>query len=130
MTKDELLQYKGTEKEINQLKERIEMLKEKKTSIKSQIITDMPLGGEGVDTTTLMIMIENAVEELIKKEENLLDIMLEIEECIDELDDPTERFILRARYIEGKTFEQIAVDIDRSWRHTIRKHGEILEKIK
>lgn len=130
MTKDELLQYKGTEKEINQLKERIEMLKEKKTSIKSQIITDMPLGGEGVDTTTLMIMIENAVEELIKKEESLLDIMLEIEECIDELDDPTERFILRARYIEGKTFEQIAVDIDRSWRHTIRKHGEILEKIK
>lgn len=130
MTKDELLQYKGTEKEINQLKERIEMLKEKKTSIKSQIITDMPLGGEGVDTTTLMVMIENAVEELIKKEENLLDIMLEIEECIDELDDSTERFILRARYIEGKTFEQIAVDIDRSWRHTIRKHGEILEKIK
>lgn len=130
MTKDELLQYKGTEKEINQLKERIEMLKEKKTSIKSQIITDMPLGGEGVDTTALMIMIENAVEELIKKEESLLDIMLEIEECIDELDDPTERFILRARYIEGKTFEQIAVDIDRSWRHTIRKHGEILEKIK
>lgn len=90
----------------------------------------MPLGGDCVDTVTLMVMIENAIEELIRKEEDLLGLMLEIEECISRLDSPTERFILRARYIEGKTFEQIAVDIDRSWRHTIRKHGEILEKIK
>lgn len=130
MTKEELLQYRVTKKEIVQLKERIEMLKDKKTSIKSQIISDMPLGGNSVDTEAIMVMIENSIEEWIKKEELLIDLMFEIEECIDGLDDSTERYIMRARYIECKTFEQIAVDIDRSWRHTVRKHGEILEKIR
>lgn len=131
MTKEELLQYRVTKKEIVQLKERIEMLKDKKTSIKSQVISDMPIGNsEGIDIETLMVMIENSIEEWIKKEELLIDLMFEIEECIDGLDDSTERYIMRARYIECKTFEQIAVDIDRSWRHTVRKHGEILEKIR
>ena len=129
MTKEELLQYKSTKKEVEGLKERIEMLKEKKTSIKSQIIKDMPSGGEGIDIETLMIMIENAIEELIRKEEKLIDIMLEIEETIDSLEDPLERYILRVRYIECKNWEEICVLTNYSWRQIHRLHSNILKKI-
>ena len=37
------------------------------------------------------------------------------------------RDILWHRYMEHKTFEQIAVDLDLSWRHTIRLHGAALK---
>ena len=63
-----------------------------------------------------------------KKEIKLYNKQLEIENCINSLE-PTERIIARSRYIEGKTFEQIAVDLNYSWRHTIRIHGKILQKI-
>ena len=130
MTKEELLKYRGLKKEVEELNERIEMLKEKKTSIKSQIINDMPVGGgEGIDIETLMVMIEDAIEELIRKEEKLIDTMLEIEECIDGLEDPLERYILRTRYIDCKNWEEICVLTNYSWRQIHRMHSNILKKI-
>lgn len=130
MTKEELLKYKGLKKEVEELNERIEMLKEKKTSIKSQIISDMPAGnGEGMDTETLMIMIENAIEELVRKEKDSIDAMLEIEEKISELEDPLERYILRTRYIDCKNWEEICVLTNYSWRQIHRMHSNILKKI-
>ena len=76
----------------------------------------------------LLIKIEECIEEYNKKEIKLYNKQLEIENCINSLE-PTERIIARSRYIEGKTFEQIAVDLNYSWRHTIRIHGKILQKI-
>lgn len=130
MTKEELLKYRGLKKEVEELKERIEMLKEKKTSIKSQIISDMPVGsGKSIDIETLMVMIENAIEELARKEKDSIDAMLEIEECIDGLEDPFERYILRTRYIDCKSWEEICVLTNYSWRQIHRLHSNILKKI-
>ena len=130
MTKEELLKYRGLKKEVEELNERIEMLKEKKTSIKSQIISDMPTGGgEGIDIETLMVMIEDAIEELVRKEKDSIDVMLEIEEKIDELEDPFERYILRTRYIDCKNWEEICVLTNYSWRQIHRLHSNILKKI-
>ena len=130
MTKEELLKYKGIKKEVQQLRERITMLEEKKTSIKSQIISSMPTsGGSYLDTETLMIMIENTIEDYINQEKSLLDAMLEIEEVISTLSDPTERYILRARYIECKNWEEICVLTNYSWRQIHRLHSNILKKI-
>ena len=76
----------------------------------------------------LLIKFEECIEESNKKEIELYNKQLEIEKCINSLE-PTERIIARSRYIEGKTFEQISVDLNYSWRHTIRIHGKILQKI-
>lgn len=37
--------------------------------------------------------------------------------------------ILTMRYVEGESWEQIAVDIGYTWRHTIRLHGEALKRM-
>ena len=130
MTKEELMQYGSIELEVKQLKERIEYLEEKKTSIKSQVITDMPTGGgERTDILTLITKIEDSQIELIQKQSKLVDIMESIENTIDRLEDSTERIILRSRYLQCKKWEQICVELNYSWRHIHRSHSNILKKI-
>ena len=45
MEKKELQEYIETKRELDIIKDKIEYLEEKKTSIKSMIIDDMPKGG-------------------------------------------------------------------------------------
>ena len=130
MTKDDLKEYTSIKRELKQIQFKLKELEERKTSIKSMVISDM-----NVQTThnnnsieDLLIKIEECIEEYNKKEIELYNKQLEIEKCINSLE-PTERIIARSRYIEGKTFEQISVDLNYSWRHTIRIHGKILQKI-
>jgi len=54
----------------------------------------------------------------------------EIEVAIDSLDDPTERLLMRKRYIEGKRWEQVAVEMNYSINHIWRWHGNILQKMR
>ena len=130
MTKDDLKKYTSIKKELTQIQFKLKELEERKTSIKSMIISDMNVQTSHNNNSIedLLIKIEECIEEYNKKEIKLYNKQLEIENCINSLE-PTERIIARSRYIEGKTFEQIAVDLNYSWRHTIRIHGKILQKI-
>ena len=130
MTKDDLKEYTSIKKELTQIHFKLKELEERKTSIKSMIISDMNVQTSHNNNSIedLLIKIEECIEEYNKKEIKLYNKQLEIENCINSLE-PTERIIARSRYIEGKTFEQIAVDLNYSWRHTIRIHGKILQKI-
>ena len=130
MTKDDLKEYASIKKELKQIQFKLKELEERKTSIKSMIISDMNVQTSHNNNSIedLLIKIEECIEEYNKKEIKLYNKQLEIENCINSLE-PTERIIARSRYIEGKTFEQIAVDLNYSWRHTIRIHGKILQKI-
>ena len=130
MTKDDLKQYVSIKKELEQIQFKLKELEERKTSIKSMVISDMNVQTSHNNNSIedLLIKIEECIEEYSKKEIELYNKQLEIEKCINNLD-PIERIVARSRYIEDKTFEQIAVDLNYSWRHTIRIHGKILQKI-
>ena len=130
MKKEDLKEYASIKKELKQIQFKLKELEERKTSIKSMIISDMNVQTSHNNNSIedLLIKIEECIEEYNKKEIKLYNKQLEIENCINSLE-PTERIIARSRYIEGKTFEQIAVDLNYSWRHTIRIHGKILQKI-
>ena len=70
----------------------------------------------------LEMQIDRAVDELIRvKAEVLAGIM--------KLEDGRHRKILRARYIDGMTFEEIAVAIKYSWKQTRRLHAAALVKM-
>ena len=130
MTKDDLKEYTSIKRELKQIQFKLKELEERKTSIKSMVISDMTVQTSHNNNSIedLLIKIEECIEEYNKKEIELYNKQLEIEKCINSLE-PTERIIARSRYIEGKTFEQISVDLNYSWRHTIRIHGKILQKI-
>ncbi len=50
----------------------------------------------------------------------------EVTLVINAVKDDTQRAILYERYINGKTFERIAVGLSYCWRQTIRLHGMAL----
>lgn len=52
-----------------------------------------------------------------------------IEDALDGLE-PVERQLMRARYIEGLEWHQVAVRISYSWQQTHRIHARALIKIK
>jgi DNA-directed RNA polymerase specialized sigma subunit len=49
-------------------------------------------------------------------------------DLIDELPTVKHRELLRMRYVGNMTFEQIAIAMDMSWRHTVRLHGYALRE--
>ena len=70
------------------------------------------------------------LESMIDREiDRLVEIKAEIESKIFQLNDGRYREVLRLRYLEGKTFEQISVDLNYSWRQTCRLHGRALLKM-
>ena len=121
MTKDDLKKYTETKREIEIIEDKLEYLKEKKTSINSMIITDMPKGtfSDNDRFGQLLVQIEELTELYKKKIENV----------INELDDPLQRNIMRLRYLQGLSWEKICVEINYRWRQTHKYHSEALKKI-
>lgn len=68
-------------------------------------------------------------EILNKKIDDLIALKLKISNEIDLLDKGDERIVLRKKYINLMTFEQIAVDIDYDIRSVHRIHGNALQSL-
>nr|UVM81381.1 MAG: protein of unknown function DUF722 [Bacteriophage sp.] len=129
MTQKELEQFIPLKAEVEDLKEQRDYLLESKTSIKSQIISDMPKGTSSFQTADdLMAKINDIILKLSKKLLELSQWILDMEESIEKLE-PIERMIIRYRYINDLTFYQIGVKLNYSERHTKRLHRDILNKI-
>ena len=87
MTKEELKEYGILKNEVVQLEEQIVFWEERKTSIKSQIISDMPKGGgNGKELLDILISIEDTVKELNKKLNKLISTISKIESTIENLE--------------------------------------------
>ena len=70
-----------------------------------------------------VVELENIID---RKIDELLRVKAEIEIGIGKLNDNRYREILRKRYLLNMTFEQIAVSMNYSWRHTCTLHGRAL----
>ena len=69
-------------------------------------------------------------EELNDKINELLEVQNKIEEVISQLDDPIEILILRERYINCFTWEEIECRTDYSRSYIFKMHQSALNKIK
>lgn len=80
------------------------------------------------DTAVVALLnIETLIDQRVDK---LTQIKAEILGAIEAVPDCTLRTLLIDRYINFKTWEQIAVDMGYSWRQVIRLHGEALLVVK
>ena len=72
------------------------------------------------------------IEEMEEKLDKLIDEFVDkrnlIISQIDKIENETYYEILFARYIEKKTFEKIADEMNYSWRQVIRLHGRALQE--
>ena len=108
MTKEQLRQYRSIKIETCQLERRIEELE--------RLHADF----EVVDPLLNLYR---------EKLADLIDGQLKIEQAIDSLN-PTERELMRLRYIDGADWTEVAETIHYEWSQTHRIHARALAKIK
>lgn len=108
MTKEQLRLYRSVAREIDQLEQRIVKLE---------------MRGHNDDVTQPL---RDIYREKLK---NLIDGQLRIEKAIESLT-PTEREVIRMRYIDGAEWFDISDTIHYEWAQTHRIHAKALQKIK
>ena len=107
MTKEQLRQYRSTKIEICQIGRRI---------------AELERFGHDDLTKPLRDLYE---EKLV----DLIDGQLKIEKAIESLN-PTERELIRLRYIDGADWTEVAATIHYEWTQTHRIHARALDKMK
>ena len=128
-TKDYLSQVSRLNKMINNKLSEIHQLRELSVSI-SAIGND-----EKVQTSPNFDKIGTAIAKIDELENNL-DKMIDeylvkrerIIAQIDTMEEGSVYQILFSRYIEKKTFEKIATEMEYSWRQIVRLHGKALQQ--
>ena len=128
-TKDYLSQVSRLNKMINNKLSEISQLRELSVSI-SAIGND-----EKVQTSPNFDKIGTTVAKIDEMENNLdkmIDEYLVKRESIiaqiDTMEEESVYQILFSRYIEKKTFEKIATEMEYSWRQIVRLHGKALQQ--
>ena len=110
MTKEQLRQYRSIKIEVSQIERRLEELERTNHDYDREIIQP------------LRDFYQAKLEELIAGQ-------LKIEKAIESLN-PTERELMRLRYIDGADWTEVAATINYEWAQTHRVHARALNKIK
>jgi DNA repair exonuclease SbcCD ATPase subunit len=124
--KEYLNSYKNLCRKLKSLEEQLQSLREVEQSAKIQSISDMPHGSKQSDLSDYIVRLDKILSKVIRTKQECMDKKLEIENHIADMPDGIESSILHKRYIEFKTWEQICVDMDYSWRQTHRLHSKAL----
>ena len=90
----------------------------------------MPRGSGESDLSGYAARWDELMNELRQQGEECIRIRKEIVKRIEDVGDETEILLLKYRYIVGLKWEDIAVKMDYSWKHTHRIHGKALEDFK
>ena len=92
--------------------------------------------GEKVQSTLNPDKFTNPVSKIIELEkeinddiDKLIDLKRIARKVIEQLDNEVEKMVLYKRYFENKTFEQISVEMNYSWRRIHQIHGDALKKL-
>ena len=78
------------------------------------------------DPVSKIIELEQEINEDI---DNLVDLKCEARKSIEQLNDDREKLVLYKRYFENKTFEQISVEMNYSWRRIHQFHSDALMQL-
>ena len=78
------------------------------------------------NTISKIIELENEINADI---DNLVDLKCEARKSIEQLNDDREKLVLYKRYFENKTFEEISVEMNYSWRRIHQFHSDALMQL-
>lgn len=129
--KEYLRQIKKCDNQINNKLAEITQLREMATSITSTLKDDVVQSG-GDSKSRVAEAIDKIVDlerEIDSDVDRLIETKRDIMFVIDQLNSPY-RDILYKRYFQYKTWEQISVEMNYSFRQTLRLHGQALQKVK
>lgn len=131
MTKERLRNYQALKREKAQIVTMLEELETVMYSPKPQRLTGMPSASSPSSGATESMVARHA-ELLERYRANLAELTEElhaIEDAIEQLEDSTERALLRWRYIEGLKWEEVCICLSYSWQQTHRIHSRALRHL-
>lgn len=125
-----LSQYKYLNKEIDRKIQSLEGWKDKILNV-TGTLSDMPRGGgKRSDTIADGIAMINDIEATINKEiDDLVELKAEIESKINSVENLKLRELLKCRYLDLKSWEEIAYLNGYSWRWVYTLHEKALDEI-
>jgi len=126
-----LKRYINLDREIERKLEEIDRPRAKLTRI-TQVLNAEPQGGGSIDgkTEEILAKIVDLEKEIDADIDRLVAIRDGIKTMIEAGEDDRERVLLQYRYIDGWTFEKVAVEMNYSWRQIHRLHSRALSNLK
>lgn len=104
MTKKDLSEIYYLKREIDTLEEQIEILKARAEKVTSTV-SDMPRGSKTVDYKDILV---DTAELLTERINAYNERLFAIEDYVAKIDEPFIRAIIRHKYIEQKSWSQVA----------------------
>lgn len=124
-----LNQYKYLDKEIDRKIKELEQWRSKIYNV-TGTLTDMPRSGNRSNVIENGIVTIDEIERNINKDiDKLVDLRREIEGKIDKVKDLQLKELLKCRYLDDQTWEEIAFKNNYSWRNAYFLHEKALDKI-
>ncbi len=117
--RDALRKQKAIEEEIREL--RLNRM------LPSLTQDGMPHGSGGSDMSGYAAKLDELLRDLDEQAQRCIDIRREIAGKIEAMQDETEKLVLRLRYIHGKKWEEIAVEMGYEFRYVLKIHGRALK---
>lgn len=114
------------DKEIDALLRLVQTTRESLESITQNYGGDITTGTKNPHKYDKLVELEALVDTKI---DELIAVKTEIVRTISQLQDNRHRIILTEYYLEMKTWEQVAVDNNYSWRHVMNLHGYALKEV-
>lgn len=128
--KEYLKSYKKLCDKLKSLEDQLQSLREVEQSAKIQQLSDMPKAHRQADLSDVMVKIEAIYTKIIRLRAECIEKKLEIENRIADMPDGIEADILHKRYLEFKSWEEICVELNYSWKQTHRLHSRALSNLK
>lgn len=124
-----LRRYQKINRRINRKCEEVSQLRELATKI-TPTLSDMPKGNQTSDKVSEAVSkIADLEKEIDAEVDALVAVRNQIQAAIDDVRDDTLKTLLEYRYIDGLTWEKIAVKLDKSYQWVCELHGRALKKL-
>ena len=125
-----LKSYLRDKQAVRRIEEQLSELRLSKLSPGMSIGDGMPHGSDMRDLSDYAAKVDELERELIQARYDRIQSFRKVQAAIEELEDEAEKDLLTYRYLRGMKWEEIAVKMGYTWRHTIRVHGHALENFK
>lgn len=124
-----LSRYRRMSKRIDRLLEEQSRWREMALKI-TPVLSQTPGGGEsGSPIERPMDKVLEIDEEIKREIEELQTVRQGIRSALDQLEDENLKLLMEYRYIDGMTWEQVAVEMHYSYMQICRLHGKALKTI-
>ena len=125
--KEYLKSYQRSAKREQDILEEIRKLRMDKM-FPSVVNDGMPKGSSQSDLSGYAATLDGLIEKLKKERLEKIQHLRNIEDQIGKMQDEDEKRVLRLRYIKGMKWEEVAVEMEYSWRRTHDIHSRALKK--